>query len=438
MTAHHPPHFSRRTLLTHSVAAATAAGLLQQSQGLSASQSPSPGASPVALNDHVSQLVAGNTSFALDLYHQLRELTDGNLVFSPYSVSVALAMAYVGASGETADQIASTLSFPDDTGHTAGAFHTLTSDLLERGNGDSDDGKRELRVAEAVWSEQSWVLSDSYIETIGKDFEREIHPVDFTGDPDEAREEINDWVAEKTNDRIETLVPDGVIDDHTRVVLASAIYFSNSWQFPFNADDTEDDTFHLLDGTTIDTAFMSQDASIPYVKTGQAQVVELPYIADGFGMTIILPDEGQFEMVEDRLDSDMLQTIVDGLEPTDVQLSLPKFGFDVAESLVETLKSLGMIDAFDPDAAEFGAMVEDGSSDELAISHILHEAFVTVDEAGTEAAGATAVVVGVTSAQPSEDQVTLQVNRPFLFAIRDSQTGTLLFLGRVIKPGVDE
>jgi serpin B len=342
-------------------------------------------------------------------------------------------MTRAGARGETAAQMAGALSFPADQATINAAFAALDADLVARGS--AGDAKGALRVANALWGERSYPFSDAYSEEIERSYGAGLQQADFAGAPEDARAEINAWVAEQTEDRIQDIVPPGAISPLTRLVLANAIYFYGPWQSTFEPSDTEDDVFHLLDGDTVTAPFMTQQAAFPYARGDGFQAVELPYEQEGFAMTILLPDEGTFETFETGLDAAALADAVGRLDWTDVVLHLPRFEFDYGESLVEALMALGMTDAFDPARADFGAMVEGPPPEPLSVGDVLHKAFISVDEEGTEAAAATVVVVGATSAAPpDEPPLEVRIDRPFLFAIRDTVTGTLLFFGRVMDP----
>jgi serpin B len=381
----------------------------------------------------VPSLVAGNTTFALALLAELRRVASGNMLFSPFSISQALAMTYAGAAGETAAQMADALALalpPDDLNT---AYSLLNADLTARG---SEGGEGALRIANALWGEQSFPFSDTWSAELERAYGAGLRETDFAGAPEAAREEINAWVAEQTEDRIQDIVPEGVLTALTRLVLANAIYFYGPWRDTFEPGDTADDAFHLLDGGTVTVPFMFQPQVFPYAAGDGWQAVELPYQQEGFAMTILLPDEGTFEDFESGLGAELFDDAIGQLDWRQVELYLPKFEFDFGESLVEALKALGMTDAFDTARADFSGMVDGTPPEQLAIGDVLHKAFISVDEEGTEAAAATAVIVGATSAPPPEEPLEVRVDRPFLFAIRDTVTGTVLFLGRVMDPSV--
>ena len=256
-----------------------------------------------------------------------------------------------------------------------------------------------------------------------------IRLADFINQYEAVRKEINNWVSEQTKDKIKNLIPEGVLDSDTRMALVNAIYFKGDWLHPFDADSTRDASFHLLDGSEVTVPMMNQDAFIPYAKGDGWQAIELAYQGETAAMDIIIPDEGRFEEVESSLGYETVSAILTSLQPISATLSLPKFKFESEFGLANQLAALGMPDAFDPNKADFSGMSD---KNDLYISAVFHKAFVTVDEKGTEAAAATAVIVGVTSA-PMFD-VTLTIDRPFIFLIRDIPTGQILFVGRVLNP----
>ena len=378
--------------------------------------------------DQVQTLVENNNTFAFDLYRSL-QAQDGNLFYSPYSISLALAMTYAGARGETESQMAQTLHFlPQDGLHPA--FNALDLQLAQRGKAASDEKTPlQLNIANAVWAEQTYPFLQSFLDTIALNYGAGIRLADFINQYEAVRKEINDWVSDQTEEKIKDLIPEGVLNPNTRMALVNAIYFKADWLSPFGAGSTEDATFHLIDGSEVSVPMMNQDTFIPYAQGDGWQAIELAYQGETAAMDIIVPDEGRFDEVESSLDYESASAILNSLQPAYVSLGLPKFKYESEFGLADPLKALGMTDAFDPDQADFTGMSE---RNDLYISAVVHKAFVAVDERGTEAAAATAVIVGLTSA-PLFD-VTLTVDRPFIFLIRDLPTGQILFIGRVLNP----
>jgi serpin B len=384
--------------------------------------------SPAGIEE-VSDLVAGNTAFALDLYQVLRQQA-GNLFYSPYSLSLALAMTYAGARGETEAQMAEAMHYTLPQARLHPAFAALSEALASRGEGAAGregEGFR-LNVANALWGQEDYAFLASFLDLLDRAYGAGLRRVDFVQAPEEARRTINDWVAEQTEDRITDLIPDGVIDTLTRLVLTNAIYFNAAWAEPFDEGMTQEGPFYLLDGGQVAVPMMRQTTSLGYASDSGYQVVELPYDGHELSMVILLPDAGEFEAFEASLDAPTLEAILDTRAYQQVALSMPSFEFSAKFRLDDALSALGMVDAF-TEAADFSGMT---GSRELFLSAVLHQAFVSVDEAGTEAAAATAVVAKLTAA-PTEP-VVVTVDRPFLFLIRDLETGAVLFLGRVVDP----
>jgi serpin B len=380
----------------------------------------------------LARLVDGNTAFALELYRFLgKENQDDNLFYSPYSISLALAMTYAGAREETEQQIADTLHFtlPQERLHPA--FNHLDLTLTSRGEGaEGADGEGfRLHIVNRIWGQEGYEFLDAFLDVLATNYGAGLRLVDFAGAPEESRVTINDWVEEQTEGRIEDLIPQGIINELTRLVLTNAIYFNAAWAEPFEERLTEDGTFYPLDGGDVSVPMMRHTASFGYAEDQTCQAVELPYDGRKLAMLILLPQVGEFEAFEDSLDAEQMHAILDNLKYGEVALTMPKFEVESDFSLVDALTAMGMPDAFSMNA-DFSGM--DGTR-ELFIKDAVHKAFVSVDEAGTEAAAATAVVMQLKGslAQPIE----VAVDHPFLFFIRDVETGAILFVGRVVNPG---
>jgi serpin B len=376
----------------------------------------------------LSNLVDGNNAFALDLYQSLRS-QNGNLILSPFSVSLALAMTYAGARGETEAQMAQTLHFPAQA-DLHPTFNAL--DLaLEEGmiNLDQDQEPMQLNIANAVWAEQTFSFLQEYLDTIAVNYGAGIHLSDFINNAEPTRKEINNWVSDETEEKIKDLLPEDSVGPDTRMVLVNAIYFKADWLDQFDANDTYDREFNLLDGSQVTVPMMGQGMYIPYTSGDSYQAVELPYAGNSAAMTIIVPDQGRFAEVESALTDEMFAAMIASMEQTSLVLRMPKFEFESSFSLTDTLSELGMPAAFDRGQADFSGMT--GGKD-LFIGNVILKAFVAVDEEGTEAAAATAVIMEATGAM-MEDLV-LVIDRPFIFLIRDLESGQILFIGRVLNP----
>ena len=385
--------------------------------------------SPKISADTTSALVDGNTAFALGLYKLVRT-TEGNLFFSPYSISDAMAMTWAGARGQTETDIATAMHFTLPQSQLHPALNKLDLDLASRGQGaKGKDGEGfRLHVVNAIWGQQGFKFTPQYLDTLATNYGAGLRVLDFIKQTEPSRITINDWVAQQTENRIKDLIPAGAINNLTRLVLTNAIYFNAAWAQPFQKGATTQGTFHRLDGSDVSVSMMRQTQSFRYSEGANYQATELPYDGRELSMIVILPRAGAFADFEQSFDSRILKTIVDGLTSREVALTMPKFGFETSMSLKQNLTALGMGNAF-TDSADFSGM--DGARD-LRIQDVIHKAYVAVDEDGTEAAAASAVIVG-TTALPS-DTAEMKVDRPFLFLIRDNPTGTVLFLGRVSDP----
>jgi serpin B len=375
-------------------------------------------------------LVEGNSAFAFDLYQALRE-QEGNLFYSPHSISVALAMTYAGARGQTAAQMAATLQFLLEQDRLHPAFNWVDAELASRGEGaeGKDDEGFRLNIVNAIWGQKDYGFLTTFLDVLAENYGAGLRILDFMTEPEESRITINEWVSDQTEERIEDLIPEGVITSLTRLVLTNAIYFNAAWEYPFDEDLTADGVFYLLDGGQVSVPMMKQTESFGYAEGEGYQGVELRYDGGELSMVILLPEAGNFQAFEEGLQADQVSDIISGLQPAAVALTMPKFEFDSEFSLTDTLAGMGMPIAFSG-AADFSGMT--GSPD-LFISEVIHKAFVSLDEAGTEAAAATAVIMdeSATPGEPAE----VTIDRPFIFLIRDIETGAILFVGRVLNPG---
>jgi serpin B len=370
-------------------------------------------------------VVKGNTDFALNLYRELKN-TNGNLFFSPYSISTALAMTYAGARENTAKQMEEVLHFPSGQNKVHPAFGRLETLLNEI----QTQGDIQLNVANSLWPQQGYPFLEEYLALVKKYYGVVITPLDYQRAAEKARKIINQWVEEKTKDKIKNLIQPGVLDAVTRLVLVNAIYFKGNWATQFDEKWTRDDTFYLLSGGTMQTPLMTQKEEFAYGDKEFLQVLELPYVGESLSMIVLLPKaKDGLPQLEKQLTAANLRRWTSGLRKQKVKVFLPKFKMISKFSLSETLAAMGMSDAFDPNKANFSGM--DGRLNWLYIGAVLHKAFIDVNEEGTEAAAATAVVMKIRmAAQPP----TFRADHPFIFFIRENTTGSILFLGRVMDP----
>lgn len=384
---------------------------------------------PDVADSDIESLSAGNTEFALSLYHQLRQNVDGNLFYSPYSISAALAMAYAGAEGTTEQEMAETMNFtiPEDKIHAG--FNYLDLELQSRGEGASaaDGGEFRLNIANAIWGQKDYPFLTDFLDVLAINYGAGSNIVDFLNDPEASRITINQWVADKTEDKIDELLKPGTISSDTRLVLTNAIYFNAAWQNQFEESFTHDASFFLIDDSEISVPMMHQTESMGYVQGESFQAVELPYDGRELSMIIIVPDSGEFDAVESSLTSEDIAAIISDIQYHMVDLYMPKWEYRLNFSVRQMLINLGMQEAFS-DAADFSGITDPSR---LFISDVVHEAYVKVNEAGTEAAAATAVIFNESSIL---NPLTVNINRPFIYLIRDIETETIVFAGRVLNP----
>ncbi|MGA1871381.1 MAG: serpin family protein [bacterium] len=385
--------------------------------------------SPVVSQANLDEIVAGNSEFAFNLYQMIRD-EEGNIIYSPYSISLALAMAYAGAESNTEQQMADTLVFslPEENLHPA--FNALDLELASRAEvpADSDESGFKLNIANAIWGQKDYSFLAGFLDVLSENYGAGLRVLDFASEPEESRITINNWVSDETEGKIQDLIPQGAISSMTRLVLTNAIYFNAAWAFPFEEENTTTADFSLLDGSMVSADMMNQGKIMSYAAGQDYKAVEMRYSGNELSMLIIVPDEGQFESFESGLDLTKVDSIISQLTTKEVQLSMPKFTFEQSLSLSTILSEMGMSDAFVPSVADFSGI---NGEYLLYISDVLHKAFIKVDEEGTEAAAATAVVIGVTSIP---EYVELTIDRPFIFLIRDIQTKAILFVGRVVNP----
>jgi len=364
-------------------------------------------------------LVAGNTEFALDLYRILRQ-EEGNLFFSPYSISLALAMVYTGSYGKTEEQMASALHFefaPYDLPPVFGALH---SELVGRGNRNF-----QLRLANSLWWQEGYAFRRVFLDTLKAHYGALPKHVDFAGAPAKSRATINEWVSRYSKGKIKELLPQGSITSLTRLILANAITFRATWKERFNADFTYDSPFYLLDDRQVTVPMMHQITPFAYTATGGVQAVELPYIGEQFSMVVLLPAPDQFEAFAALLTATRVASILAQLDTQLVQVYRPRFEFGSSLELSSALRALGMRRAFVLGTADFTGMAD---TRELFLDEIHHQTLVSVDEIGTFA------VVATSPGLVGPDVPAMRLNRPFIFLIRDIGTNSILFIGQVLDP----
>jgi serpin B len=374
---------------------------------------------------------AAINAFGLELYRRATE-PGVNAVVSPTSIAIALAMARAGARGETASQMDTVLRALGSDDHAA--WVSALDQALTGRSGTFPSGVGTplpvtLRIANAPFAQRDMSLETVFLEALGGRFGAGLRLVDYARDPEAVRALINGWVDEQTERRIPELLGPGLVDELTRLVLVNAVYLKAPWFTPFQEAATGPASFTRLDDSSVEVAMMADESVRPFAAGDGWQAVELRYVGGSLAMTVIVPDD--LEAFEASLTPQSIHAIVGALQPALVDLTFPKFGIETKVALADVLAAMGMPDAFDPDLADFSGITTD---EQLYITAVVHQANIDVDEKGTEAAAATAVAVGATSALP--ESVTLRVDRPFLFALRDVPTGAVLFLGRVVDPSI--
>ena len=381
---------------------------------------------PAEYQAEADELVAGNNAFALDLYGELRG-EKGNLFFSPFSISTAFAMLHAGARTQTEAEMAQVFRFP----LAQDRLHLLYRELLASlDRGTAFEGYR-LSVANRLWGQVGYGFLPDYLAVTRDAYGAPLEPLDFAADPEACRGTINDWVAEKTEDRIRDLMPRGSIDSLTRLVLTNAIYFKGTWETQFDAEKTAKAPFFVTPGAPVSADMMTVEAEFASGAVDGVSILELPYEGEDLSMIVLLPEElDGLPALEERLTPENLESWVGGLAAREQTVHLPRFEMTRFFPLNETLAGMGMPSAFDPASADFSGI---NGLRNLCVQAAVHKAFVKVNEEGTEAAAATGISMGETSVPPS-----FTANRPFLFLIRDNVTGSILFLGRVTDPTATE
>jgi serpin B len=376
----------------------------------------------------VAALAASNTAFACDLYAQLKT-QDGNLFFSPYSVSTALAMTYAGARGETAAQMAKTLHFALGQQELHPVFAALAGqiDAVEA------SGHVKLSIANAVWPDRAVPLLDVYRTLLKKDYGSTVTAVDYVHEGSQARAQINQWVADKTQNKIQNLIG-APLDPQTRLVLVNAVYFKGTWAGQFKTNETQTAPFYRPSAKPLQVRMMTQTHTYKYGEWENLQVLELPYAGDEVSMLVLLPSAADgVTNLESRLSADQVRQWRERLFERKVQVFLPKFNITWgARSLKGDLQALDMHDAFDQMKADLSGM--DGRVHGLFVADVLQKAFVDVNEEGTEAAATTGVTMRSLAMMVPQPPPVFRADHPFVFLIQENRTGSILFMGRIVNP----
>jgi serpin B len=378
-----------------------------------------------AQNPDRAAAVAGSNAFATDLYARLRS-RPGNLFFSPESISTAFAMAWAGARGQTAAEMAHVFHYtlPPDR------LHPAMGALLAAMNAPHDGF--ELHVADALWAQHDESFLQSYLKLVQSAYGAGLRQVDFKSSPEGVRATINQWVEKETRDRIKDLLPPGSVTPITRLVLTNAIYFKGAWVDPFDKRATRTDPFHVSSSQSVQAPFMHRNAAYRYYDGGTFQALELPYKGNELSMVVLLPSKTDgLSSLENSFNAAAVTRWIEKLQfANKVILSLPRFTMTQQFDLNSSLAAMGMPQAFTAQADFSGMTGQRG----FLISAAVHKAFVDVNETGTEAAAATGIAMAATAMRQEPPPIIFNADHPFLFMIRDTKSGSILFLGRVVDP----
>ena len=379
-----------------------------------------------AAERYVKAIEAGINQFAFDIYAEFIADEEGkNIFFSPYSIATALSMTSEGAEGETAQEILEVFGLPEEDIARRSAFASLHNRL------NPEDPEYELRTANALWVQDGFSVLDSFVDTIANFYVGFVQNVDFIGATEQARQTINTWVAKQTNDLIDELFPERSLNPDTRLALTNTIYFKGDWLSQFDVQDTRDEDFRIDSDTNVEVPLMRQsDVDFGYFADDEVQVLEMPYKGDTISMLVVLPKDEDIARLEREVSLEDYQTWRESIREREIgTVYMPKFELDTDYYLNDYLSRLGMPSAFLAGSADFSGITGDW---DLFIQSVIHDAVIKVDEEGTEAAAATGVAVGMESLAPPP--IVFRADHPFLFFIQERETGTILFMGRVVDP----
>ncbi len=378
--------------------------------------------------DEANLLASATNQFAFELYLNLKD-GEGNVFFSPFSLSTAMAMTYEGARGQTAEEIKQVFHYPDNLEVMREEFAQVINLINKK------DKQYELHTANALWAQKGYPLLTEYVSTVEKYYGGKVTDLDFARETENSRLKINRWVEEQTNDRIKDLIPPGVLNELTRLVLTNAIYFKGNWENQFPKENTKEEEFMVTPEKKVKVQMMSmREKRFNYLENDELQLVELPYAGQEISMLVLLP-KNDLTSLEPRLTASQLNEYKKQLRSEKIDIYLPKFKFETKYMMggkKGILGRMGMPTAFSPAEADFSGI--NGRRD-FYLSEVVHQAFVEVNEEGTEAAAATGLVVGVTMVVK---KIVFRADHPFIFIIQDRATGNILFMGRVVDPSVSK
>lgn len=368
-------------------------------------------------------------TLAANLYQRVGTTSDANVFFSPASIGAALSMTSLGARNETEKQMLAVLGYPPAD---RAKMHEAWSGQLARMNGNDPKRAYQLAIANRLWGQSGYPFLPAFLNDAKKWYGAPLEELDFAANLEGSRVKINGWVEKQTADKIKELIKPGILQPDTRLVLTNAIYFKGSWADPFKKEATRNEAFTLADGKKIDVPMMHRQAMYRYAEDESIQLLELPYAQNELSMIVILPRKADgLAGVEKAIDAKWLAGLSKQRQKRDVDLTLPRFKMTAEFELAKVLREMGMPLAFDPNRADFSGMT---SKEGLMISKVIHQAFVDVNEEGTEAAAATAVTMMPMSAMIPQPPVVFKADHPFLFVIRENKSNTILFMGKLVNP----
>lgn len=373
----------------------------------------------------IIEVTNANNKFAIDLYKEIMSLENENIFISPYSIFSAIAMTYEGADGITKQEIKDVFYFPEDD-ILRPNFASIYNQINKK------DKNYELRTGNALWGQQDYPFKQEYLSRVERYYGGKATNLDFVNNTEESRKIINTFIEKQTRKKIKDLLPEGSVTPLTTLVLTNAIYFNGDWAIQFEKKNTQNRSFYISENNAVQTPmmFMKPEENLNYFETSDLQILELPYKDKELSMLILLPKEGvNLETIEQNLTFEQINEWINKNSLTKVhEVYLPKFEFEYGKQLKKPLQNLGMTSAFS--FADFSKL---SYVNDLTISEVFHKAFINVNEKGTEAAAATAVVMDRTSMEDFKP-VIFNANRPFIFIIKENQTNTILFLGRMVNP----
>lgn len=389
-------------------------------------------------------LTLSQTAFAVDMYDKIAGLLgEDNFIFSPYSLNIALAMVYAGAEGDTEQQMKEAMHFSLSETELYETISDLRNTLASRSEIPENMYRYEhyteppqlfhLNIANRLWLQDDYNIQQNYLDLLENYFNVGLGMVDFSGNMDHAIETINKWVSDQTQEKIPELIPRGALDQLTRFVITNAIYFKANWADQFNEYNTHPETFYLINGEEIEIAMMEQERSYRYTRREDYQAIAIPYEGSDVVMMVLMPDEGKFHQVENSLEAEDYAQLYNQTRGQLVELLLPRWKYRTSSVLSNVFQELGMVDAFSPSRANFSDITNE---EDIFIGCVIHEAYIKVNEEGTEAAAATAIGMAG-AAGPGQDPpqpIVFKVDHPFIYYIFDIDTQSILFMGRVMNP----